>query len=88
MQQFYHQAVSEASTLLTPNAHECLTLPAACILTLTPLLSLAHFLRLKIVAFPHPYICPLKSRWSEPSLKPAILFVICLLLVILFALVS
>lgn len=88
MQQFYHQAVSEASAHLTPSAHGCLTLPAACILTLTPLLSLAHFLRLKIVAFPHPYICPLKSRWSEPSLKPAILFVICLLLAILLALVS
>lgn len=45
MQQFHNQVISEVSAHLTPSAHECLVLPAACVPILTPLLSLAHFLR-------------------------------------------
>lgn len=69
MQQFHNQLISEVSAYLTPSAHEHLILPAACVLTLTLLLSLAHFLRSRNCCLSTPSHMPSQIKMVQTILE-------------------
>lgn len=87
MQQFRNQLISEVSAYLTPSAHEHLILPAACVLTLTLLLSLAHFLRSRNCCLSTPSHMPSQIKMVQTILEVShiICFIYIYSLVISFA---
>lgn len=76
MQQFHNQVISELSAHLTPSAHECLILPAACVLIQTPLLALTHFLRSRNHCLSTPSHMSSENKMIQTILKAR--YIICL----------